>query len=199
MNILPDGRLIFSDHDNSAKVLNPETSEVKVVAEDPVMRYSSFNAHPNSPWVLAIEEDHTNNTPKEIRNYIVAINVDTCQVKRVITGADFYYCPQFSLDGSRVTWLQWDHPNMMFDHAEVHHGAWNEDATVDNIKFVVGKNIESAAEPRWGRDGSLFFAQEVDGFRQLFRIPPGSDTPEQIKLEGLEKAELGEVSLREGR
>lgn len=197
-NILRDGRIIFSTLKGTF-VLDPDAGQVTPLIQNPVLRHGAYNADPNSDWVIAIEEDHTIDEPDHIKNYLVAINTETAEIKRIVSGADFYYNPSFSADGSRVAWMQWDRPQMMFEHSEIYHAAWNKDASVTDIKFVTGKNEESAAEPRWASDGTLFFAQEVNGYRQLFRIPAGSDKAEHIALKGLEKADLGEVMLMEGR
>lgn len=196
---LPDGRIIFTEaSDSSVRVLDPSTGRVDLITQSSILRYAAFNANPMSPWVVAIEEDHTKPGAYDVKNYLVAINTDTKEIKRIISGSDFYYIPEFSFDGTRLAWLEWNHPDMMFKHAQLHHGEWNPDGSVTNITFVTGKNEESVTEPRWGYDGSLFFCREFNDYRQLFRIVPGSDKPEQVALKGLEDAEIGEVSLMEG-
>lgn len=199
LDVLPDGRVIFSNEDNTVHILDPDTRRVTLLVKTPPLRYSSFHANSKTSWVLAIEEDHTNNTPYTIRNYLVAINFVTGEVKRIAKGADFYYLPQSNADGTELVWLEWDHPRLLFDACKLYRADWNLDGTISNVRFVTGANGESTSEPRWGFDGSLFYAQEVDGFRQFFRIPPGSHTPARIKVKGLEKSELGEVLLFEGR
>lgn len=197
-NLLPDGRIIFSNKDNTVVILNPQTGNVKVMPQEPIVRYSSFAAVPTSSWVLAIQEDHTDNKPMGVRNYIAAINTETQEVKRVITGADFYFNPAVSPDGKKISWLQWMHPQMMFESAQLHVADWSADGVVSNTRCISGKNDESVAEPRWGPDGSLFFAQEVNGYRQLFRIAPGETEPVQIKIKGLEDTDLAHIGLGEG-
>lgn len=196
--MLPDGRLIFSNKDDSVYLLNPDSGKVSLLVESPILRYASFTANSASPWVVAIEEDHTYNDPYKVENYIVAINVDTKQVKRIITGRDFYYRPQFSWDGSRLSWLEWDHPELPFTAGELNVAEWSADGSVKNTRFVTGKNHESVAEPLWGPDGTLYFGKEAGSHRQLFRIPPGAEMEIPIELLGLEKAEFGSASLFEG-
>lgn len=198
-DVLPDDRIIFSSKDKTVRLLNPDTQEVSLVVEDSVLRYCGFNANATSPWVVAIEEDHTHDTPFEIQNYVVAINTKTSELKRIVAGADFYYNVQFSHDGTKLTWLEWDHPDLPFDAAKLHLADWSPDGTVSNIRLICGDKRESVAEPRWGPDGSLFFCQELAEYRRIFRIRPGGDTPEEIKLDGLDEAEFGEVRLMEGR
>ncbi|KAK1599305.1 prolyl oligopeptidase [Colletotrichum navitas] len=197
-DVVADGRIIFSHKDNTVKILDPDTSKVSDLAGSSGLRYSNFSANPNSPWVLAIEEDHAIPTPKGIRNYVVAINADTGHVKRVVEGADFYYTPQFSVDGKRLTWMEWDQPNLPFAAAKIFAADWTSSAGVENAVLVAGENREGAAEPRWGPDGSLFVCIETDGFRKLFRLAPGAEKPSQVKLEGLENAEIGEIRWFQG-
>lgn len=167
------------------------------LVSNPVLRYSNFNAHPISTWVLAVEEDHTHDTPSQIKNYVVAINGDTGEVKRVASGADFYYTPLFSPDGAKLTWLEWNHPHLPFSAAKLIWADWHPNADVIDAQVVPG--VEAAVEPRWGPDGSLFFSQEINGYRQLVRISPGQNTPSHIQLKGLEKSEVGNIVWWQGR
>ncbi|TEA17927.1 putative peptidase YuxL [Colletotrichum sidae] len=192
------GPIIFSNHDNTVKILDPDTREVTDLTGHPSLRYSDFHANPCGPWVLAVEEDHEIDTPAGVKNYIVAINADSGEVKRVVTGADFYYTPQFSEDGKRLTWMEWDQPELPFSAAKIFVADWTSSATVENAVLVAGKNREGAAEPRWGPDGSLFVCIEVAGFRQLHRLRPDEHTPSQVSLSGLENAEIGEIRWAQG-
>ncbi|KAF7596117.1 hypothetical protein BBP40_003379 [Aspergillus hancockii] len=196
-DVLPDDRLIFSHSDDTVRLVNPDTGDVTLLVQNPVLRYASFSASPSLPWVLAIEEDHTNDTPYEIENYVVAINVETGEVRRVVSGSDFYYMPRFSRDGQQVVWMEWDHPDMCFDAARLYVGGW-ADGSVENPRLIAGSGYDGVAEPRWGLDGSLFFAKEAGPYRQLFRLRPGTEEPELIEPKGLEKAEFGEMGLFEG-
>lgn len=198
-DILSDGRIIFSNSDNTVRILDPDTQDVSLLIKAPALRYASFNADANSPWALAIEEDHTVDTPYKIRNYIVAINTLTAEVKRVVSGADFYYTPLFSHDGKKLAWLEWNHPNLPFDAAKLFVAKWNPDGSVSNARLISGGSQQGVGEPRWGLDGTLFFAQEIGNYRQLYSIQPGHDKAIQIELKGLEKAEIGEIGLFEGR
>lgn len=198
-DVLPDDRIVFSNKDDTVRLLNPDTGEVQLVVQSEVLRYSSFCASQASPWVLAIEEDHTFSDPRRVRNYIVAINVEKPAVKRLVSGSDFYYLPQFSFDGSRVSWVSWNKPDLPFAAGELYVGDWAADGSIKNSRFIVGRNYESVAEPRWGPDGSLFFGKEMGSHRKLYRIPPGGKSEELIQLTGLDDAEFAEARLAEGR
>ncbi|PNP55333.1 hypothetical protein THARTR1_04475 [Trichoderma harzianum] len=203
-DVLPDGRLIFSDQDNAVRILEPDAKYSSVLLQSPVLRYSSFSANTKNPWVLAIEEDHTEDTPAKIRNYLVAINILTAQVERIASGADFYWMPQFNAEGDKIAWLEWDHPNLLFDACKLYTADFYLAGTIQGKRLVAGGKDESVTEPRWGVDGNtLFFAQETSGYRQLYKLDPTiyekkGTKPEKIELRGLETSELGEVLLLEG-
>ncbi|RYP77263.1 hypothetical protein DL769_003458 [Monosporascus sp. CRB-8-3] len=195
-DVMSDGRLMFSNKDDTVHVLDPDRGEVLRLVANPVLRYSNFNAHPTSAWVLAVEEDHEHDTPDQVKNYVVAINGDTGLVKRIASGADFYYTPQFSPDGTKVAWLEWNHPYLPFNAAKLVWCDWLPSAEVDNVQALC--DFQGVVEPRWGPDGTLYYGREISGYRQLFRTNPGKDTPSWIRLEGLENAELGQIIWWQG-
>ncbi|KAM5384418.1 hypothetical protein ACJZ2D_001454 [Fusarium nematophilum] len=196
--ILPDGRIIFSNKGDTVHILNVDTKEVSSLTGSSNLRYSDFDAHPTSPWVLANQEDHEHDTPDQVRNYIVAINTETAHVKRILDNADFYYTPYFSPDGTKLVWLEWNHPDLLFDAAKLYSASWHSDGSISDISLIAGNDHEGVAEPRWGPDGSLFFGKEIDGYRRLFRISPYTDVPVQVKLGGLDNSEFGEIRLFQG-
>ncbi|KAF7553786.1 hypothetical protein G7Z17_g3405 [Cylindrodendrum hubeiense] len=196
--VLPDDRIIFSNKDNTVHILNPDTSAVLLLTGSPKLRYSNFDAHPVHPWALANQEDHEHDTPTEVRNYIVAINTETGEVKRILGSADFYYTPNFSPDGTKLVWLEWNHPDLPFDAAKLYTATWQADGSVSDVELIAGKDREGVAEPRWGPDGSLFFGKEPNGYRRLFRIPPGQHVSVEVQSDKLDKSEVGEIRWFQG-
>ncbi|EXA46419.1 hypothetical protein FOVG_07136 [Fusarium oxysporum f. sp. pisi HDV247] len=188
--ILADDRIIFSNRDQTVCLLNPDSGEVTEVFGSPCLHYGSFSTTLSSPWILAVEEDRTDSTAEGTQNHVVAINSDTGEIKRVLTGADFYFQPRFSADGTRLSWTQYNRPELPYTDVKLHCADWSEDGTIKNARLVAGMGHESVAEPRWGPDGSLFFAKEVGSFRQLYRIPPDTLQHIPIELTDLEEAEF---------
>jgi dipeptidyl aminopeptidase/acylaminoacyl peptidase len=189
-------RIIFSNFEDGAVcVLDVDSGDVRTVTQSPTLRYGDFDPHPDPkvPWVLAVQEDHEKPKPADVRNYVAAINTETGEVHRIAEGADFYTFARFSPDGQHVSWKHWDHPGLWFLDTKLSRGRWvAESAAVEDVKMVAGDNGQSVAEPRWGPDGSLFFAMEPEGdnFRRLFRLRPGKDDAEKIELKGLEDTEV---------
>lgn len=137
-DILPDERIVFYNKDNAVHILEPDTDGVAKVTGAATLRYSNFSANSASPWVLAVEEDHEHDIPARVKNYVVAINTEGCKVVRVVSGADFYYTPQFSADGTKLAWLEWDHPNLPFTGAKLFSADWNSGGYATNTTLVGG-------------------------------------------------------------
>ena len=196
-----DGRLIFSDSRSSAVcVFDPKTETVEVIVRDPLLRFADFDFHPlNTRWVLAIQEDHTNPKPSDVRNTLVLVDVVDRTVSTLATGKDFYSQMRFSPDGKQICWLSWDHPEMPFT-ASLLRKADFRDGEISNIQEVAGASSgQSISQPRWGPDGSLFFSDDSSGFWQLQVLKPGSSSPEPVKCEGLQETEHAGAEFVLGR
>ncbi|OIW22486.1 peptidase S9 prolyl oligopeptidase active site-containing protein [Coniochaeta ligniaria NRRL 30616] len=198
-------RIIFSDaRDKSVNLLDVDSGRVTSLLRSTTLRYADFDVHPRvsdgteTAWVLAVEEDHEKPKPADVRNYVVAINIETAEVKRLASTADFYSYPRFSPDGKKVVWKQWDHPQMPFTETRLHWADWKESGAVDNVEFVAGGDGECVTEPRWSPDGTLFFCGEKSNFRQLFRRKLDESEATLVELDGLEEYEFGDSSFMLG-
>lgn len=130
--------------------------------------------------IVAVREDHSE--PGEARNELVFVPIDGAGDPEVVaTGADFYASPRFSPDGRRIAWVQWDHPNMPWDHTEL----WVGDVDEGGIARArrVPTEGESFIQPEWSPDGRLHVVSDRSGWWNLYRVA-GDD------LEPLAPAEL---------
>ncbi|CAK7199216.1 hypothetical protein SEUCBS139899_001889 [Sporothrix eucalyptigena] len=203
--------IVFSDpKDKGCHLLDVATGAVTTLVKGvPALRYGDFDALStnDNPWVLAIQEDHTNPLPAEVRNYVVAIHRETGKVVRVVEGADFYSYPRWVPLLNRTTlalsWREWNHPDLPFEGVTLHWAEWDPEAnTLTARTQVAGADRQCVAEVVWAPDGSsLLFGMEAKGddFRQLFRVRQSSNlarpsAPEQIALRGLEDVEFGDAS-----
>lgn len=198
-------RIVFSDAGRkSVNLLTIDSGTVQEVLESSSLRYADFDSQPLAAardggglWVLAVEEDHASPEPANVKNYVVAINLETKTVKRLAAGADFYTNPRFSPDGRQVAWLQWNHPDLPWRGVQLYSAAFNAaDGSVTNVKLIAGDDGDSIAEPSWGPDGKLYFGSDKSGFHQLCRYSEGA--VERLSVAGLENAELGNASFLVG-
>lgn len=194
MAMHPDGRLLFTSHpDNGVFLLDASSGAVEtVVAPDRSVRFGDFNVQPTTAeWILAVREGHSKGSNGEavVTNSIVAIQASTGSVTCIAEGADFYQHPHFDLDGRRVCWTQWDHPDMPWSGTLLYVALW-EDGRPLKCHLVSGEaGVESICQPRWGMDGSLFFVSDKSGYWQMYRFD--GHATNRILLKGLETAEFG--------
>ncbi|KAF8664837.1 hypothetical protein AX16_000678 [Volvariella volvacea WC 439] len=123
--IVYDGRAYYSNYTDGRvyqiHLSGNLTGEAEPVTPDnPAYRYANFDVHPIYPHLLiAVLEDHTNDTPATIVTTLHIINTKTKTISLFVSGADFYAQPKFSPDGNHVAWLEWNHPDMPWDGARL--------------------------------------------------------------------------------
>lgn len=190
-NTMSDGKVIFADwKTHGVYILDPATCDVTAAVDpDEKLWFAAFNSHPNRPeLVFAIREDHHG---KEVVNELVVIDTENKKVEVAATGADFYSHPTFSPTGDRVSWIQWNHPEMPWTGTELYSAPWKDEKVGTPVKLAGNGDEESILQPRWGPDGTLFFVSDRTGYWQFYRwSPDGSDAPGAIVIEGLEKGEF---------
>jgi Tol biopolymer transport system component len=191
--VSPEGNIIFVDGlTRTVFSLNPASGEAQPITEENrALRWADFHVHPtNTKWVLAVQEDHSVQGA-EIENSLVLIDSTTKDVRTIVQGADFYSNPRFSPDGKKLCWVQWNHPDMPWTGSQLFVADWLDDGKVGEAIFIAGKAIvESVSEPRWGLDGTLFFASDRTGYLQLYRLDKNQSEVRRIELVGLEEAEF---------
>ncbi|MBA3270657.1 MAG: S9 family peptidase [Acidobacteria bacterium] len=115
--------------------------------------------------LVCVQEDHRNDSAEAV-NSIVAVG---SRVVPLVAGADFYSDPILSPDGSRLAWLQWNHPNMPWDGTELWAADVNDDGDLGALTKVAGGQSESIFQPEWSPDGTLFYISDRTGWWNLYR------------------------------
>ena len=117
--------------------------------------------------LLAVRETHpAGDGAADVVNEIVRIAADgTTEV--LVTGPDFVSDPRLAPDGVTLSWLQWDHPNMPWDAAQLVVRA------ADGTEHVIaGGPGESVVQPVWGEDLALWWFSDRTDFWSLYRKRP---------------------------
>ena len=118
--------------------------------------------------LIAVKEERPNDDVKNAIHTLVAVNITTGREDTLDSGSDFYSSPTLNLDGSRLAWLSWQHPNMPWTSTYLNV------ASVDQAGALTGKQIiqggsESLFQPQWSPDGRLYFISDRTDFWNLYR------------------------------
>ncbi|XP_020588932.1 uncharacterized protein LOC110030530 isoform X2 [Phalaenopsis equestris] len=140
-----------------------------------VVRFADGIYDPNSKLYLTVMEDLRQSSLNPTTK-IVAVNIDDETIqdpKEIVSGNDFYAFPRIDKTGKKMAWLEWSHPNMPWDKAQLWVGYFSRDGKLHERVCVAGGNptlIESPSEPKWSPRGELFFVSDrSNGFWNIYK------------------------------
>jgi dipeptidyl aminopeptidase/acylaminoacyl peptidase len=144
-------------------------SPVAVTPEPEVpagVRHADLRVLPDGSGVLAVRETHpASGGAADVVNEIVRVGPGGTEV--LVSGPDFVSDPRPSPDGDALARLQWDHPHMPWDAAQLVVRA------ADGSEHVLaGGPGESVVQPVWGEDGTLWFLCDRTDLWSLYRRRP---------------------------
>ncbi len=158
-----DGRIYCQTLDSHPEPLTPAVN----------CRYADGIVDQERNRLICVREDHTGEG--ESVNTIVSINLADGEDIRILTeGNDFYASPRLSPDGSRLSWISWNHPNMPWDGTELWVAAINADGGLGEKHLVAGGLEESIFQPEWSPDGVLYFVSDKSNWWNIYRTPLNS-------------------------
>ncbi|MCI0679360.1 MAG: prolyl oligopeptidase family serine peptidase [Actinobacteria bacterium] len=134
-------------------------------------RYADARLLPDGS-IVCVGESHTHG---EAMNDLALIT-PTGEMTVLTRGRDFYSNPRPSADGSRLLWLEWDHPNMPWDGTELMTGRL-VDGSLTEVTKVAGGVDESIFQPEWAPDGGIVFVSDRTGWWNLYSSKDGVTTP----------------------
>jgi dipeptidyl aminopeptidase/acylaminoacyl peptidase len=167
-----DGTLWFTNFaDQRLYRLDPGAAEPVAVTPEPAVpsgvRHADLRVLPRRAGVLAVRETHpASGAAADVVNEIVRVAPDG-RTDVLVSGPDFVSDPRLAPDGETLAWLQWDHPHMPWDAAQLVVRA--PDGTEE---VIAGGPGESVVQPAWGRDGSLWFLSDRTDVWSLYRRDP---------------------------
>jgi dipeptidyl aminopeptidase/acylaminoacyl peptidase len=148
-------------------------------------RYADGDLRADGGALVCIREHHPpdGRGAADVTNEIVVLDPDTPSTPRpIVTGPDFVAHPRFSPDGTRLCWIEWDHPNMPWDGTRLQVRVLPDGAE----RTVAGGVEESVLEPEWQPDGSLVFISDRSGWWNLHRWDPVQDAVRPLVREEAE-------------
>ncbi|KIJ28170.1 hypothetical protein M422DRAFT_270575 [Sphaerobolus stellatus SS14] len=158
---ISNGLLYFNNSEDNRiyRKLIPEGETVLVSPDSNNFRFAHICIHPRySELIVCIMEDHS--CKPEAVTSLACINTETQTLTTLVSGSDFYVNPAFSLDGSKLAWIQWDYPNMQW------HGA---QLFAQKSTFIAGTpNTDAVFQAHWlpnieQNSSTLLFTWDKDG------------------------------------
>jgi dipeptidyl aminopeptidase/acylaminoacyl peptidase len=144
-----------------------DAAPVAVTAEPELpsgVRFADLRVVPGG--VLAVRETHTaSGAAADVVSEVVRV-ADDGAVEVLVSGPDFVSDPRPG-PGGELAWLQWDHPFMPWDAAQLVVRTAGGAETV-----VAGGPGESVVQPVWEPDGSLLFFSDRTDVWSLYRWRP---------------------------
>lgn len=172
-----DGTIYFSNFTDQRLYCQKPGGTPHPITPDAPLRYADGIIDRCRNRLICVCEDHTD-LKHEAANSLVAVQLsDTPDVKELVSGGDFYASPRLSPDGSQLTWLTWNHPNMPWDGCELWVGEVRENGCIGQTVKVAGGHDESIFQPEWSPDGVLYFVSDRTGWWNLYRWRDGGIEP----------------------
>jgi dipeptidyl aminopeptidase/acylaminoacyl peptidase len=94
---------------------------------------------------------------------------DADAIRTLVTGAHFFAFPTPSPDGTRLAWINWDHPRMPWDGTELRTGPVTG-TTVSESTLIMGGPAESVLAPLWRDDETLYAVSDASGWWNLYEV-----------------------------
>lgn len=171
-----DGVVVFSTYPSHQCFVLRDGDVRPLTPADGRLRYADFTILPAAGVVLAVREDHRA-SDLDCVNELVALRLDSDNSDGgtvLRTGCDFYAAPRVSASGT-LAWLEWDHPNMPWDHTRLMLGRPSPtfDAVVDVQQIAGGDS--APCDPAW--DGErLLFLDDSSGYWNFYAYADGTTT-----------------------
>ena len=148
--------------------------EPKALTSESEKRYADFILDSTRNRLITVCEDHRSDS-HEPDNFLASINLETGEIKTLVSGNDFYSSPRLSPNQSQLSWITWEHPNLPWDSTQLWLAEINSTGELENIRCIAGQSqIESISEPKWSPDGMLYFSSDRDNWWNLYRYHQGN-------------------------
>lgn len=169
---LLDQRVYVQKRHNSQQFDSPIPLTPEPSAPGRHLRFADLALDINRNRLIAVQEDHRetdDNSPAAIVS--IPIDGDPAQAPQVLlSGSDFYTSPRVSPDGSKLAWLQWNHPDMPWYQTELWIADIASDGTLKCQKRIESAQNDAITQPEWSPDGLLYFCSDRSGWWNIYRL-----------------------------
>ncbi|RIK45413.1 MAG: peptidase [Chloroflexi bacterium] len=142
----------------------------ELLAPQEGLRYADGLVDRARSRLIVVREEHITPAAQPVNTLAAVDLADGARQQVLAQGYDFYASPRLSLDGTRLAWLAWNHPNMPWDGCELWVADVQPDGTLAGHALVAGGTDESIFQPEWAADGTLYFVSDRTGWWNLYRL-----------------------------
>lgn len=181
------GVLFFANwSDQRLYRLDPGSTEPVAITPEPEVpmgdRYADIDVAPDGLGLVCVRERHPADGGEAV-NQIIALSCDgSVEPTVLVTGPDFVSSPRLDPTGTRLAWLQWNHPDMPWDETTLLVADVGRAGLGDPRQVAGGADTrESVFQPQWSPDGVLHYVSDRTGWWNVYR--EGSTEP-VIAVEG---------------
>ncbi len=179
--IVHNGTIYFSNFSDQRLYQQVPGQAPTPLSPDAAFRYADAVVDETRDRLICVREDHRGDG--EAVNTIVAIPIggrEPSEGEVLVSGSDFYASPRLSPDGSMLSWISWNHPDMPWDATELWVAPVNLDGVLNTPQKLAGKTRQSIFQPEWSPDSVLYFVSDRTNWWNLYRWSPQSGDVEPI-------------------
>lgn len=176
--VIRDGVVYFSNFSDGRVYRQTRDGEPEAISPEGAFRYADFCVDAGRDRLICVREDHSGEG--EPQNAIVAIalgGADAGTVEELVSGSDFYATPRLKPDGTALSWLSWNHPNLPWDGTQLWLAEFADEGRLQAPKQITGGESESVFQPQWSPDGLLYFVSDRANWWNLYRWVDGRIEP----------------------
>lgn len=166
--LIANGTIYFSNFIDQRIYYQTVGSEPQPLTPVGNWRYADAIFDRQRHRLICVREDHSRE--HEPVNTIVSIDLENGEAIQILTeGKDFYASPRLSPDGSQLSWISWNHPNMPWDGTELWVAEFKPDASLGEQQLIAGGVAESIFQPEWSPAGVLYFVSDRSNWWNFYR------------------------------
>ena len=182
--LVADGVVYFSNFADQRLYRQSANAAPVPLTSAESLRYADATLDPFHDRLICIREDHRV-ADKEAVNTIVAVPLGEPEAEQTIlaSGHDFYASPSLSPDGTWLSWISWNHPNMPWDGTDLWVAQIQPDGSLSDPQHIAGGTDESIFQPEWSPDGVLYFISDRTGWWNFYRWHPQGTVESVFTLE----------------
>jgi dipeptidyl aminopeptidase/acylaminoacyl peptidase len=167
--VVADGVVWFTNFDDQRLYRQEAGGAPQAVTPAVDVRHADMQHDARRNLIYAVREDHTAEGREAVNTLVALDPTGERDALTLASGNDFYSNPRLSVDGERLAWLTWNHPNMPWNSTELWVAELDGGGRVRSARAVVAGE-ESICQPEWGSQGELYFVSDRSGWWNLYQV-----------------------------